>query len=47
MADAIINPNFNAKEIQDDKERALEGLKADEKNAQSIANRVNNALYLW
>jgi predicted Zn-dependent peptidase len=31
MADAIINPNFNAKEIQDDKERALEGLKADEK----------------
>ena len=44
MADAIINPNFNAKEIQDDKERALEGLKADEKNAQSIANRVNNAL---
>lgn len=44
MADAIINPNFDAKEIQDDKDRTLEGLKADEKNAQSIANRVNNAL---
>lgn len=44
MADAIINPNFDAKELQDDKDRTLEGLKADEKNAQSIANRVNNAL---
>ena len=44
MADAIINPNFDAKELQDDKDRILEGLKADEKNAQSIANRVNNAL---
>lgn len=44
MADAIINPNFNAKELQDDKERTLEGMKADEKNAKSIAARVNNAL---
>lgn len=44
MADAIINPNFNAKELQDDKERTLESMKADEKNAKSIAARVNNAL---
>lgn len=44
MADAIINPYFNAKELQDDKERTLEGMKADEKNAKSIAARVNNAL---
>ena len=44
MADAIINPSFNAKELQDDKERTLESMKADEKNAKSIAARVNNAL---
>ncbi|GGP06470.1 hypothetical protein GCM10010992_26600 [Cloacibacterium rupense] len=44
MADAIINPNFNAKELQDDKERTLESMKADEKNAKSIAARVNNSL---
>ncbi|WP_431612073.1 M16 family metallopeptidase [Chryseobacterium sp. 'Rf worker isolate 10'] len=44
MADAIINPKFSAEEIQNSKERALEGLKADEKNASSIAERVSNAL---
>ncbi|MBL1223180.1 insulinase family protein [Chryseobacterium sp. L7] len=44
MADAIINPKFSAEEIQNSKERALEGLKADEKNASSIASKVSNAL---
>ncbi|ALR29365.1 peptidase M16 [Chryseobacterium sp. IHB B 17019] len=44
MADAIINPKFSAEEIQDSKERAIEGLKSDEKNASSIASRVSNAL---
>lgn len=44
MADAIINPKFSAEEIQNSKERAIEGLKSDEKNASSIANRVSNAL---
>lgn len=44
MADAVINPNFDAKEIQDDKDRTLEAMKLDEKNAKSIASRVNNAL---
>lgn len=44
MADAIINPKFSAEEIQNSKERTLEGLKADEKNASSIAERVSNAL---
>ncbi|QIY90894.1 M16 family metallopeptidase [Chryseobacterium gallinarum] len=44
MADAIVNPKFSAEEIQNAKERTIEGLKADEKNASSIASRVSNAL---
>lgn len=44
MADAIINPKFSAEEIQSSKERAIEGLKSEEKNASSIAERVSNAL---
>lgn len=44
MADAIINPKFSAEEIQSSKERTIEGLKSDEKNASSIASRVSNAL---
>lgn len=44
MADAIVNPKFSAEEIQNAKERTIEGLKADEKNASSIAQRVSNAL---
>jgi zinc protease len=44
MADAIVNPKFSAEEIQNTKERTIEGLKADEKNASSIAQRVSNAL---
>lgn len=44
MADAITSPKFSEKEIQDAKERTIEGLKADEKNASSIASNVSNAL---
>lgn len=44
MADAIINPKFSAEEIQNSKERVIEGLKSDEKNASSIAQRVSKAL---
>lgn len=44
MADAIVNPKFSAEELQNAKERTIEGLKADEKNASSIASRVSNAL---
>ncbi|MDR4952154.1 pitrilysin family protein [Chryseobacterium sp. ES2] len=44
MADAMINPKFSAEEIQNSKERAIEGLKSEEKNASSIAERVSNAL---
>ena len=44
MADAIVNPKFSAQEIQNAKERIIEGLKSDEKNASSIAAKVSNAL---
>lgn len=44
MADAIVNPKFSPVEIQNAKERIIEGLKADEKNASSIAERVSAAL---
>ena len=44
MADAIINPNFTAEEIQNSKERAIEGLKSEEKNASAIAGKVSRAL---
>ncbi|MDW9382684.1 pitrilysin family protein [Chryseobacterium sp. JV558] len=44
MADAIINPKFSAEEIQNSKERAVEGLKSEEKNASSIAEKVSKAL---
>lgn len=44
MSDAIINPKFSADEIQKSKERAIEGIKSEEKNASSIASRVSNAL---
>ncbi|WP_292008489.1 pitrilysin family protein [Chryseobacterium sp.] len=44
MADAIINPKFSAEEVQNSKDRTVEGLKADEKNAASIADKVSTAL---
>ncbi len=44
MADAIANPKFSAEEIQNSKERAIEGLKTNEKSASAIASRVSNAL---
>ncbi|MGZ5196747.1 MAG: M16 family metallopeptidase, partial [Kaistella sp.] len=44
MADAIVNPKFSETEVKSSKDRMIEGLKADEKNASSIANRVSNAL---
>lgn len=44
MADAVVNPKFSATEVQNSKERTIEGLKANEKNASSIASRVSRAL---
>lgn len=40
MADGAINPKFTQEELNKAKERFIEGLKADEKNPESIANRV-------
>lgn len=44
MADAVVNPKFSAEEIQNSKDRAIEALKSDEKNASSIASKVSRAL---
>lgn len=44
MSDAMINPKFSADEIETAKQRTIEGLKSEEKNASSIASRVSNAL---
>ncbi len=44
MADAVVNPRFDAAEIEKSKERSVEGIKADEKNASAIAGRVASAL---
>lgn len=44
MADAAINPKFSADEVQKSKERSIEALKVDEKNATTIATRVANAV---
>ncbi|NAW51058.1 insulinase family protein [Elizabethkingia argentiflava] len=44
MADATINPKFSEDEIQKSKERILESLKSNEKNANFIASRVSNAI---
>lgn len=44
MADAIKHPIFDDKEIQDSKDRMIEGMKASEKSADEIASRVHGAL---
>ena len=44
MADAVVNPKFSAEEIKTSKERMIEGIKSEEKNASSIASTVSNAL---
>lgn len=44
MSDAIINPKFSAEEVEKSKARSIEALKLDEKNAQSIASKVSDAI---
>ncbi|WP_407480807.1 M16 family metallopeptidase [Elizabethkingia meningoseptica] len=44
MADAAVNPKFSAEEVQKSKDRALENLKNNEKNAQFIASKVSSAV---
>ena len=44
MADAAINPNFTQEEFDKEKEKILTGLKSQEKDVASIANRAQSAL---
>ncbi|PIE50660.1 MAG: peptidase M16 [Flavobacteriales bacterium] len=44
MADAIKNPLFDAKEIEDAKKRTIEELKSSEKSAEAIAEKTRGAL---
>ncbi|WP_111683384.1 M16 family metallopeptidase [Winogradskyella tangerina] len=44
MADAAINPLLTEEEFQKEKEKAIEGIKADEKSVDAAAGRVGSAL---
>ncbi|AWM13275.1 insulinase family protein [Flavobacterium sp. NRK F10] len=44
MADGALNPVFTQEEFDKQKDKMIEGLKADEKSVPSIARRVENAL---
>ncbi|MBC7555439.1 MAG: insulinase family protein [Chryseobacterium sp.] len=44
FADGVLDAKFSAEELKKSKDRTIEGLKVDEKSAQTIANRVFNAL---
>jgi zinc protease len=44
FADGVTDAKFSADEMAKSKARSIEGLKVDEKSAQTIANRVFNAL---
>lgn len=44
MADGALNPLFDKTEFEKEKEKIIEGLKADEKSVSAIARRVENVL---
>lgn len=44
MADGALNPLFDQSEFDKEKEKIIEGLKADEKSVSAIARRVENVL---
>ncbi|MDO4880077.1 MAG: pitrilysin family protein [Capnocytophaga sp.] len=44
FADAALNPNFTQEELDKERARGIEGIKASENSAQAIAGRVNDAL---
>ena len=44
MADGALNPLFDKAEFEKEKEKIIEGLKADEKSVSAIARRVENVL---
>ncbi|GAB2761011.1 M16 family metallopeptidase [Salinimicrobium soli] len=44
MSKGVLNPNFTQEEFEKEKERALEGLKASEKDVASNARKISRAL---
>lgn len=44
MAEAALMPNFTQEDLDDERSKAIEGLKSEEKNAGAIANRVRDVL---
>jgi predicted Zn-dependent peptidase len=44
MGEASLMPNFTQEELDDERSKAIEGLKSEEKNAGAIANRVRDVL---
>lgn len=44
LADAAINPNFTAEELEKERNILLDNLKSNEKNVSNVANRVQSAL---
>ena len=44
MADGLLNPLFTEEEFQNQKDRVIEGIKAEEKSASSIASNVSGLL---
>ncbi|MDL1913272.1 MAG: insulinase family protein [Bergeyella sp.] len=44
FSEAVVYPKFSAKEIENSKNRAIENLKSEEKNAQAISRRVYSAI---
>lgn len=44
MADGALNPKFTQEEFEKQRDKMIEGLKADEKSVPSVASRVGNAL---
>ncbi len=44
LAEGALNPNFTQEEFDKEKDKIIEGLKADEKSVASTANRVQNVL---
>ncbi|GGB85460.1 hypothetical protein GCM10007424_26890 [Flavobacterium suaedae] len=44
MADGALNPKFTQEEFENQRDKMIEGLKADEKSVTSVASRVGSAL---
>ena len=44
MADGALNPNFSQAEFDKEKDKLIDGLKADEKSVAAVAGRVQNVL---